>query len=283
MQIKTTGGRTDALNLSLTNKKLNPSVLLELADKYETADFLHKDPSRFMHLYKASPADAEVVAFLSANLAFGRREQILSHIEFILSLIKQSDLSPCSWIKQGAYEKDFPLTDKSFYRMFTYADMNKFFSGIKQILNQSASLGEFYKAAWQNASGAAQNDRAGSKLYLHQVIAETFPVKTALVGCSKGGAAKKLNMFLRWMVRDNSPVDLGLWSHWYKKSDLLMPMDTHVIHQSVEFGFLPETASGALPSASIKNAVRLTDCMKEFFGDDPVRGDFALFGLGVDS
>ena len=262
---------------------MNPSVLLKLADKYETADFLQKDPSRFMHLYKASPADAEVVAFLSANLAFGRREQILSHIEFILSLIRQSDLTPCMWIKQGAYEKDFPRTDRSFYRMFTFTDMNNFFSGVKQILNESPSLGEFYKAAWQRECEFAQKDSAYKKRYLHEVIAAAFPVKTALVGCSKGGAAKKLNMFLRWMVRDNSPVDLGLWSAWYKKSDLLMPMDTHVIQQSVEFGFLQRTGSGALPSANIKNAVRLTDCMKEFFGDDPVRGDFALFGLGVNS
>ncbi|MBQ5385350.1 MAG: DUF2400 family protein, partial [Treponema sp.] len=87
-------------------------------------------------------------------------------------------------------------------------------------------------------------------------------------------------MFLRWMVRDSSPVDLGLWT-WFDKKNLLMPMDTHVIQESVKFGLLPKSPSGKIPGATMKNAIALTDFMKTVFPDDPVRGDFALFGLGA--
>ena len=82
-------------------------------------------------------------------------------------------------------------------------------------------------------------------------------------------------MFMRWMVRDQSPVDLGLWSGIVKRRTLIMPMDTHVVKQSVRLGLLSS------PTTSMSNAQRLTRTMAEVFPDDPVRGDFALFGYGV--
>ena len=83
-------------------------------------------------------------------------------------------------------------------------------------------------------------------------------------------------MFLRWMVRQNSPVDIGLWS-WYPASDLLIPLDVHVMQEGIRLGLLPENAK-----ADRKTALALTSAMKEVFPDDPARADFVLFGLGVD-
>lgn len=83
-------------------------------------------------------------------------------------------------------------------------------------------------------------------------------------------------MFLRWMVRDGSPVDLGLWSDFMDRRTLIMPLDTHVVQESLRMGLLKSR------TASMGTARRLTDAMLEIFPDDPLKGDFALFGLGVD-
>ena len=82
-------------------------------------------------------------------------------------------------------------------------------------------------------------------------------------------------MFLRWMVRDGSPVDLGLWAPQIDKRTLIMPMDTHVLQQSVRLGLLSSR------TASMAAAQRLTARLARIFPDDPLKGDFALFGEGV--
>ena len=83
-------------------------------------------------------------------------------------------------------------------------------------------------------------------------------------------------MFLRWMVRSGSPVDLGLWSGFIDRRTLVVPLDTHVLQEAKKLGLLKST------SASMSAAKRLTAALAEAFPDDPVRGDFALFGFGVD-
>ena len=82
-------------------------------------------------------------------------------------------------------------------------------------------------------------------------------------------------MFLRWMVRSGSPVDLGLWSDFIDRRKLIMPLDTHVLQQSVRLGLLQSK------TATMNTARRLTDKLAEIFPDDPLKGDFALFGYGV--
>ena len=83
-------------------------------------------------------------------------------------------------------------------------------------------------------------------------------------------------MFLRWMVRSGSPVDLGLWADYIDRRTLIMPLDTHVVGEAIKLGLLSSRC------ASMSAARRLTDALAEVFPDDPLRGDFALFGYGVD-
>ena len=204
--------------------------------------------------------DAEIVAFLSANLAFGRRDQILSHIQIILDMIKESKKTPAQWILDGEYEKFFDESKKSFYRMYTFCDMKNFFRNLQIFLSQKETLGEFFKGKWENSIENIQNK---GEIFLHSVIAESFCGECALICRSKNGAAKKLNMFLRWMVRENSPGDL--------------------MQEAVKFSLIEKTSSGKIPSANLKTAVALSKKMNEYFPGDPARGDFALFGLGVDN
>jgi uncharacterized protein (TIGR02757 family) len=82
-------------------------------------------------------------------------------------------------------------------------------------------------------------------------------------------------MFLRWMVRDNSPVDLGIWSDFIDKRTLIIPMDTHVVNEAIALKLIDS------PSTSMSNAIKLTKRLSKTFPDDPLKGDFALFGYGV--
>ena len=259
------------MNSSLTNKFIELArELPELANKFESADFLKKDPSQFMHRY-SRVSDIEAVSFIAANLAFGRREQILSHVEKIL---EAANPSPADWILSKKYNDFFPENKKSFYRMYTNSDMRLFFDGLCTILEEGGTLGDFFRKKWENVKKSA--DQANQKIFLHQVISDSFSKDCALLPHSKDSAAKKVNMMLRWLVRDNSPVDLGLWT-WFSKKELLMPLDTHVMRQSNELGLINSK------TANLKTAIELTKKVAEIFPDDPVKADYALFGLGIAS
>lgn len=223
-----------------------------------------------MHRYP-SVREAEAVAFIAANLAFGRREQILSHVEQILCAAGDS---PCDWIASRSYEQFFPDNDISFYRMYTNRDMRLFFDGLRSILEQDETLGDFFRKRWK-AAWAGEN-AAGKRVFLHQVIASAFPRECKLLPHSDDSAAKKVNMLLRWLVRTDSPVDVGLW-RWYDRRDLLMPLDTHVMRQANALGLIQSK------SANLRTALALTKKVAGIFPDDPVKADFALFGLGIDS
>ncbi|WP_294428715.1 TIGR02757 family protein [uncultured Treponema sp.] len=274
-------GRTDELNSSSTSSSFKvPSAdsksvstelaekLIQLAQTYETADFLKKDPSQFMHRF-SKVRDVEAVAFISANLAFGRRDQILSHVEQILTA---AGSSPAEWILSQKYNDFFPENEVSFYRMYTNHDMRLFFDGLRGILENSDTIGDFFKNRWeQDCSSRSQTQETA---FLHQIIASAFDPKCKLLPHSKDSAAKKVNMLLRWLVRLDSPVDLGLWT-WFEPKNLLMPLDTHVMQQSNNLGLISSK------SANLRTAIELTKKVAEVFPDDPVKADFALFGLGV--
>lgn len=237
--------------------------LAELAEKFETKAFLAKDPSKFMHRY-ADIRDAELVAFIAANMAFGRREQILAHVEEILTAAGKS---PSEWLLNAGYEAFFKGGVRSFYRMYSHDDFRIFFDALRVILEGSETLGEFVRARYSGG-------------FLHETVCGIFPENCKLIPHSKTTAAKKVNMLLRWLVRKNSPVDLGLWD-WFPQEKLLMPLDTHVMQEATRLGLLEPSASGKPKAANLKTAIELTNAMKEIFPDDPTKADFALFGLGV--
>lgn len=289
--------------------KILKEKLIFLANKYENSNFLEKDPSRFMHEF-SNPREQEIVAFIAANLAFGRREQILLHIEMILSDFKRKNLLPSEWILSENYKTFFTQENKSFYRMFTHHDMILFFDGLKKILEQSETFGEHVKNRLEESGlfdlrdsrFGKENSRFGEKSgqfcgensqfdkksehfceqnFPCKIIASDFDLNCKIIPHTKQSADKRINMFLRWMVRKNSPVDLGLWSSWFSQKNLLMPLDTHVMQESTKLGLISPSKSGKVLNASLKTAISLTEKLKEVFPDDPVKADFALFGYGV--
>ena len=96
-----------------------------------------------------------------------------------------------------------------------------------------------------------------------------------IVPKNTSSSCKRVCMFLRWMVRENSPVDLGIWSDFINPRSLIIPLDTHVIQQSLQLGLITSK------TASMSVARKLTDKLLEIFPNDPLKADFALFGYGV--
>lgn len=245
--------------------------LKALADKYEVFSFTEQDPSQFLRWYKEADS-AEAASFIAAMLAFGSRTQFIPKIRLILQTADQTSGNIKNWLTTRAYKKTFPSGSQKFYRFYSYDDLQIFFDELADLINKSGSLGNYLYSLWEKSTG---HDDTDNKPLLADLISQSFP-KSSIVPKGRTSANKRIHMFLRWMVRQKSPVDLGLWS-WYPASSLLIPLDTHVMQEAQKLGLLPQKAT-----ASRKTAILLTKKMEEIFPGDPTRADYALFGLGVD-
>lgn len=239
-------------------------MLRGYADKYETRDFIVGDPSWYMHQVEGN-LNRESMAFLASVFSFGSREQFMPKIA---SLLEWSRGDIDNWLRSGEFRQRFrPDDTHCFYRLYTYGSTARFLEAYSRLLNSHGSLGEYVHA---NASAGIEAVASICK-YFGDCGAGAIVPKDTTSSC------KRVCMFMRWMVRDNSPVDLGLWSSFIDKRTLIMPMDTHVVTQSVRLGLLISR------TASMSAARRLTMAMSTVFPDDPLKGDFALFGYGVNN
>ena len=216
---------------------------------YHRADFIQSDPVQFPHRYTLKQ-DIEVSGLLTAIMSFGNRKQILKKADELHGLMGDS---PYQYVLSCQWEKDFPSgATNSFYRMLSYADFYGYFRRLYIAYTQFESLEE--------------------ALMLYPVI--PMEKLCAFLEVSAKSPQKKLNMFLRWMIRRDSEVDLGIWES-FDRRDLIVPLDTHVCRVAHYFK-LTDTET-----FSLKNARQITAALATVFPDDPCLGDFALFGLGV--
>lgn len=237
-------------------------LIIHLADKYETEEFLPADPSSFMHKVEGE-ANQEAMAFLASCLSYGSRKQFFPKIQFMLDAAKgEVD----HWVRSGEWKMGIPDSTNCYYRLYTCHDMYQLLTAYQTMLIEYGSMKDFVK---QNATTAIEAVSAICRFFAGHDASKIIPKNTS-------AACKRVCMFLRWMVRSNSPVDLGLWADIIDRRSLIMPLDTHVVQEAQRMGLLQSR------TASMSTARRLTDCMLEIFPDDPLKGDFALFGLGVD-
>ena len=143
--------------------------------------------------------------------------------------------------------------------------MYGFLKAFQELLQDYGSLGKYVR---QNATDGFMAVEAICNYFARKGVSVVVPKNTQ-------SACTRVCMFLRWMVRDNSPVDLGLWSDFIDKKTLIIPLDTHVLQQSQKMGLIKSK------TASMTTARRLTAALSKIFPNDPLRGDFALFGEGV--
>lgn len=236
------------------------SMLRRNAAAYETAAFLVSDPSRYMHMVSGD-ANRETMAFVAAALSYGSRRQFMPKIQ---QLLDASGGDIYIYVRARDYRADIADSRQCFYRLYTCHDMLLFLDRLHDALVTHGSLRQLIAAGGAcDGLGAVQS------------LTTWFGGTTAVVPRDTSSACKRLCMFMRWMVRDGSPVDLGLWADIIDKRTLVMPLDTHVIHEARSLGLLTSS------SATMATARRLTAAMKEVFPDDPLKGDFALYGYGV--
>lgn len=225
-------------------------VLTAAANKYETADFIASDPVQFPHRY-SKKSDIEIVGLLTALLSFGNRKQILAKANRLCEIM---GASPTEYILRQRYVRDFPQDDgSSFYRMVSYADFRGYMDKLHRVYSSGGSL----------------------ETRLRAFPGTPMEKLCASWGVSAKSPQKKLNMFLRWMVRRNSPVDFGIWRS-LNPGELVIPLDTHVSQMAREFGITSKE------TYSLATAKAITASLGEAFPGDPVRGDFALFGIGIE-
>mgnify|MGYP000341352402 FL=1 len=223
--------------------------LQEWAKTYHCADFIQNDPVQFPHRYRQKQ-DIEISGLLTAIMSFGNRKQILKKADELHDCM---GVSPYQYVLSRRWEKDFPAEEKrSFYRMLSYADFYSYFERLYAAYSRFESLEE----ALQVYPG--------------------LPIEKlcAFLEVSSRSPQKKLNMFLRWMIRKGPEVDFGIWES-FDRRDLIVPLDTHVCRVAHYFK-LTNTET-----FSLKNARQITAALAKVFPDDPCLGDFALFGLGV--
>ena len=240
------------------------NLLRKYADLYETPDFLKGDPSWFMHQVRGAE-NQEAIAFIASCLSYGSRKQFLPKIQLFLDW-SGGDIH--SWVASGTFCEHFQTDDDtSFYRLYPHALMHKFLEIYRRLLADYGTLGKFVQ---DNASDAYEAIGAICSYFSSGNVSPVIPVDAR-------SACKRVCMFLRWMVREGSPVDLGLWSSFIDRRSLIMPLDTHVLSQSQRLGLLSSK------TASMHTAIKLTHTLAEVFPEDPLRGDFALFGYGVNN
>ena len=240
--------------------------LRELARKYETADFIGGDPVSFAHAARSAgggDANLETTAFVASALSYGSRSQFLPKIARICEMAR-GDVH--HWVARGGYAADFREGDgRSFYRLFPYGGMRVFFDCLRGVLEDSGTISAFLKGRGADTGPAALEALTGA-----------FAASAPIVPKDTTSACKRLCLFLRWMARDSSPVDFGIWSSWFDKRTLVIPLDVHVVRQALRMGLTKS------PCASMRNALAITARLRQIFPDDPLKGDFALYGLGID-
>lgn len=235
----------------------------ELRAKYEVKEFIENDPIQFPHRFKTLE-EIEISGFLASGFAYGKRELFIQKLNLLFEIMENK---PLEFILNFEDNKE---KLKGFnYRFIKDFDLICVLELLNKLYFNKSNLRElFYK------SKVESNNLQGVCDYFYSNCNNlTSGFCHFLPNPNKGGALKRLNMFLRWMIRDGE-VDLGVWDI-YKKSELLIPLDTHVATISREFNLLKRTSN------DFKAVIELTEKLKEFNQKDPIGYDFALFGLGV--
>lgn len=229
-----------------------------LVKKYETKDFIKNDPIQFPHRFK-NKADIEISAFISSLFAFGKRELFIKKLDFLFSICDSPYELICDFKKYNL--------DDFLYRFIKSADLIELLNILNKLyILDKSSLEELF-------STKNRYDKITNYFYNNCKNPTSTGFCFMMAKPENKSAMKRLNMFLRWMVRDGE-VDFGIWKN-IKKSDLIIPLDTHVARISRKFNLLNRKQN------DFKSAYELTQKLKEFDENDPVKYDFALFGLGI--
>lgn len=239
------------------------------ATRINVPEFALTDPVQFPRRFSRLQ-DIEIVSFLSATIAWGNRKMICNNCNKMLDIMGGD---PYNYVKEGAYEQldDSMNIHRTFFaRNFKYA-----MRGLKAIYDGHGSLNDF----------AVHNHVADSETPSWLLVEHMQAAFAAANGGSldsrtlpthlEATALKRINMALRWLVRDDGIVDMGVWNA-IKPSQLFIPLDVHVGDTARQLGLTERKANDR------KTVMEITQVLRQMRSDDPIFYDYALFGVGVE-
>ena len=243
------------------------SLLEQEARRINNPDFIAEDPVQFPRRFEKLQ-DIEIAALLSSTIAWGRRSMICRDADRMLALMGHD---PYRYVMEQGYED---LPDCNIHRTFFAADLRHYLRGLHRIYTRYGSLQEFARhhniahaeaPAWAlaeaiNGALSEANDGVSDSRCLPLNLRTT--------------ALKRLNMALRWLVRNDGIVDLGIWDV-ISPAQLYIPLDVHVGNTARSLGLVTRKANDR------RTATELTEAMRTLNPDDPALYDYALFGIGV--
>lgn len=241
--------------------------LEEKADYYNNPSFIENDPIQIPHRFSAKQ-DIEIAGFLTATISWGNRKSILNDAEKMLSIMGNS---PYDFV-QNVSEKDLkPLEKIGIHRTFKGEDFSEFILNLQRLYLENESLEHLFltqqkEENFYHALHRFREEFVGKNIHRsHKHISSTY----------KNSSAKRLMMFLRWMVRkDKKGVDFGIWKNIDQKY-LSIPLDIHTGNISRKINIIQRKQN------DWKTVEELDLVLRKFDSEDPAKYDFALFGLGV--
>lgn len=244
------------------------AFLDEQVDRFNRPEFIDNDPISIPHRF-SKKEDIEISGFLAALISWGNRKSIINNASKLTGLM---DNSPHDFII-NAGEKDYKRFESFVHRTFNSGDCIFFIHRLSMIYKENYGLEAFFC----NGNG----DNPGIMDMISRFKRAFFSIdhltrtEKHLSDPGKGSAAKRINMFLRWMVRnDNRGVDFGIWKS-LKPSQLYCPLDVHSGNTARKLGLITRKQNDR------KAVEELTAHLREFDAEDPVKYDFALFGSGI--
>lgn len=239
----------------------------EKADIYNNTEFISDDPVQIPHRFSLKQ-DVEIAGFLAATISWGNRKSIIKSAEKMLEIMGNS---PYDFVMNHS-EKDLSaLKDRSIHRTFNGEDFSYFIKQFHKIYDENESLENlflinqdeknFYHSIERFRTAFLNSEKHRS----HKHVSSPY----------KNSSAKRIIMFLRWMIRkDSRGVDFGIWENTDQKF-LSIPLDVHTGNISRKLGLIKRTQN------DWKTVEELDLVIRKFDENDPAKYDFALFGLGV--
>ncbi len=243
-------------------------LLYTEARRINTPQFIDEDPVQFPRRFSRLQ-DIEIAALLAATIAWGNRKMICRNATRMLDL---SGWQPYAYVMDGGYEDLDP--QMNLHRTFFARHLQYMMRGLREIYRSHASLDAF-------AAHCHVADSETPSWHLTAAISEVCREQNGGEDCSRAipsnlnqTALKRINMMLRWLVRDDGIVDMGVWKS-IPKSKLFIPLDVHVGNTARALGLLTRRSNDR------RAVLELTAQLRRLRPDDPVWYDYALFGIGV--
>ncbi len=256
----------------ITDSVISPDLQALLdseATRINNTGFIDSDPVQFPRMFTSLP-DIEITALLTSSIAWGNRKMICRDCEKMLALMGHD---PYNYVMEEAYED---LPDCNIHRTFFASNLRHFLRGLHRIYGKYGSLNEFARA---NCLGECADAPWRLAELINGQLREANDGRDdcrCLPLNMQQTALKRLNMALRWLVRRDGIVDLGVWDA-ITPAQLYIPLDVHVGNTARSLGLIERKANDR------RTVEQLTETLRRMRPEDPAFYDYALFGIGIES